>query len=438
VGLVTAVCLADKGFKVFCIDKDKVKVNMVRKAIAPIYEPNLEELLKRNKHRIIASIDAEHAIQESDVVMIAVGTPFDGKVIDLKYVKQASKKIGESIRGTYGYKVIVVKSTVIPGTTTDLVMPIVLGESNKTKEDVGFCMNPEFMREGNAVEDFQSPDRIVLGVTSARAEQMMRQVYAGFPNCNVFVTNPACAEMIKYSANSFLALCISYANEIARICERVKDVDSDEVFDGLILDRRISPMLRGKRIFPQLTSYLRPGCGFGGSCFPKDVKSLLAFEKKLGVEGGLLEALLYINRSQTKHVFSYGISVFGGKPETVAILGTAFKPDTDDIRESPGIKLAKVALEYNLKLRVHDYTALENTRAELGNKVIYCSTPMDAIRSADIIFITTIWNKYLEISDDEFEMNMKRNAVMIDCRGLYRNREKKSWRKKSGACLMLK
>ena len=244
--------------------------------------------------------------------------------------------------------------------------------------------------------------------------------------------NPTTAEMIKYTANSFLALTISYANEIARICENLDNVDSEEVFRGVFFDKRISPIVKNKRVFPELTTYLRSGCGFGGSCLPKDVKALLAFEKELGVQGSLLDGILSINKSQTEHIFQYGIRSFNGNARNITILGTAFKPNTDDVRESPGIKIAKIALNKGLRVTVHDFIALDNTKRIFGNKIYYFENPLEAIREADIIFVTTIWDEYLNISDEEFEKNMKPHAVMIDCRSLYRGRENKSWRKRIG------
>lgn len=432
VGLVSGVCLAEKGKVIFCIDKDRDKIKKIKEGVPPIYEPGLENLLKTNLERIYPTTNARVAIEKSDVIFIAVGTPFGKRRINLKYIEQASKEIGKIIKDTSGYKVIVVKSTVIPGTTLNVVKPIVFKESKKAENDIGFCMNPEFLREGSAVEDFLNPDRIILGVTSKKVEGIMREVYSAFSEYDILVTNPTTAEMIKYTANSFLALTISYANEIARICENLDNVDSEEVFRGVFFDKRISPIVKNKRVFPELTTYLRSGCGFGGSCLPKDVKALLAFEKELGVQGSLLDGILSINKSQTEHIFQYGIRSFNGNARNITILGTAFKPNTDDVRESPGIKIAKIALNKGLRVTVHDFIALDNTKRIFGNKIYYFENPLEAIREADIIFVTTIWDEYLNISDEEFEKNMKPHAVMIDCRSLYRGRENKSWRKRIG------
>ena len=432
VGLVSGVCLANTGKKVFCIDINEDKIQKIKNGIAPIYEPGLEELLKNNKDRIVPTTDAHSAIQQAEVVMIAVGTPFDGQHIDLSYIKQAAKEIGQAVKEMDTYVVVTVKSTVVPGTTMEVVRPIVLEESGKSEDEIGFCMNPEFLREGNAVEDFKEPDRIVLGVSSERAEEVMRRLYDGFPDTDVMVTNPTTAEMVKYTANTLLALNISYANEIARICETLEEVDSEDVFAGVIKDKRVSPIINGERITPKLTTYLRAGCGFGGSCFPKDVKALASFARDRKVDGKLLDGLLHINKSQMEHIFELGLKKHGGEPKKVAILGTAFKPDTDDIRESPGIRLAEFALERGMEVHVHDYKALENTRAEYGDQLHYHEEPLEAVKGADIVYVATIWEDYLQIADEAYEAKMADGGVMVDCRSLYKKRAEQPWRVRVG------
>jgi len=432
VGLVSGVCLANTGNHVYCIDKNEEKIKKIKKGISPIYEPGLDELLKRNLNNITPTTNPIAAIKDSQVIIIAVGTPFDGKHIDLSYVKQAAKEIGELIKETDEYKVIVVKSTVVPETTMKVVRPIVLKKSGKSDDEIGFAMNPEFLREGHAVEDFSQPDRIVLGVTSKKAEKILKEIYNGYSDATMIITNPTTAEMIKYTANSFLALLISYANEIARICEKLPGVDSEEVFNGVILDKRFSPVINGTRITPQLSAYLRAGIGFGGSCFPKDVKALHAFSEDNKVAGYLLKSLLQINKTQLEHVFSFGINNHNGKIEKIAILGTAFKPNTDDIREAPGIKLAQIALNKGIKVCVHDYIALQNTKDHFGSKIEYFDNPLDAIKKANIIFVTTIWPQYHSINDEEFERCMRKDAIMIDTRSHFKDRKARKWRYRIG------
>lgn len=432
VGLVTAVGLANTGKDIICIDNDQQKIDLIKKGISPIYERDLENLLTKNLDRIEATTDSCSAVRKSDVVFIAVGTPFDGEQIDLSCIKQASKEIGDAIKFSNGFKTIVVKSTVIPGTTVDVVRPIVLKQSGKTDKEVGFAMNPEFLREGNAVEDFISPDRIVLGITSAEVEIVLRDVYSGFTKSEILVTNPTTAEIIKYTANSFLALTISYANEVARICEKLPDVDSEKVFRGVIMDKRISPLINGERIVPGLASYLRAGIGFGGSCFPKDVKAFKALSDSFNVDGKLLSGLLYINETQLKYVFQTGLDKFKGKVKRITILGTAFKPDTDDIRESPGILLAELALKNSISVAVHDFIAISNTKKYFGDRVEYFDEPLEAVRTSDIVFVTTIWPQYQLISDEDFEKNLKEDAILIDTRSHFKERPHKPWRYRIG------
>ena len=432
VGLVSAVGLANTGHQVHCIDKDTDKIDKIKRGIAPIYEPGLEDLLKANQDRLIPTTDATSAIQQAAVIIIAVGTPFDGEHIDLSYIKQAARQIGQALKDVDHYVVVTVKSTVVPGTTQDVVRPIVLAESGKTESEIGFCMNPEFLREGNAVEDFTEPDRIVLGVSSERAGQVMRHMYQGYAGTDIMITNPSAAEMIKYTANSLLALNISYANEIARICETLNGVDSEEVFAGVFKDKRVSPIIDGQRITPSLTSYLRAGCGFGGSCFPKDVKALASFAKDQQVDSHLLPGLLEINRTQLTHIFKLGTDNYEGKPTTITILGTAFKPETDDIRESSGIRLAEMALEQGLEVHIQDYEALDNTRTHFGNRVRYHTDPLNAVKQANIIYVATIWKAYQDITDEQYQSVMKEDALMVDCRSLFKARPEQPWRVRVG------
>jgi len=433
VGLVTAICLADKGLTVYCIDKDREKIDKIKSGNAPIYEPGLDLLLKKVNSRLIPTTDSREAIKNSKVIFIAVGTPFDGKKIDLSQVKSASIELGYQLRNTKDYKVVVIKSTVIPETTRKVIIPLVLKHSKKGGSEIGFCMNPEFLREGKAIEDFNNPDRIVLGVSSKRVEKIMRKIYSAYKDADVFITNLTTAEMIKYTANSFLALTISFSNEISRICAKLNSVDSVEVFKGVILDKRISPIVKDIRIYPELVSYLHAGCGFGGSCFPKDVKALESFQYQLGLNSRLINGILSVNAEQIDFVFRTGIDNYRGKVlRNIGILGTAFKPDTDDIRESPGIKLAELALKNDFNVIVNDFVALENTRKYFGNKVKCEDNPLYVIKKSDLIFITTIWDKYKKINDRVYEKLLKRNALVIDCRALYSDRPSKKWRIKIG------
>ena len=362
-----------------------------------------------------------------------MGTPSKNGSIDLISVRQVAQEIGECLKDqTFGYKVIVVKSTVLPGTTIDIVQKLILEVSQKDSSQIGFCTNPEFLRVGHAVEDIQNPDRIILGVTDSKVAKVMQEVYSQFDSKYFIITSPTTAEMIKYTANSYLALNISYANEISRICEKLEGVDSEEVFKGVFWDRRISPIYNDERIFPQITSYLSAGCGFGGSCFPKDVEAFTSFARNLDLNSSLLESILEVNQNQINHVFNMGIKLCRKQVKNVAILGTAFKPETDDIRESSGLMMAQLAFDNDISVNIHDCQALEKTKNILGGKAHYYNNPLEAINNVDVVYVTTKWPQYLDIKDTDFEKNMKEHAIMIDSRSLFKNHKKQLWRYRVG------
>jgi len=290
VGLVSGVCLAEKGHKVICVDIDQAKVEKINKGIPPIYEPGLSELLRKNIYiNLTATTDLRHAVMDTDLSLIAVETPFDGTEIDLKYVKKVAEQIGAVLKEKAGYHLVVVKSTVVPGTTENVVVPILEQASGKKAgEDFGVGMNPEFLKEGEAIFDFMNPDRIVLGGIDERSINILNDLYGAFGNVDKDRTNSRTAELIKYASNSLLALLISFSNEIGNLCAAV-GVDVVEAMQGVHFDRRFTPMLpSGERIFPSMLTYLVAGCGFGGSCFPKDVNALIAYGKKMGVPMNLM------------------------------------------------------------------------------------------------------------------------------------------------------
>jgi len=358
VGLVSGVCLASKGHDVTCVDVDEAKVRQIQNGVPPIHEEGLEQLLKENVGRgLRVTTDLEAAVLDSDITLIAVGTPFDGQVIDLGYVREASRQIGEALRQKPGFHAVVVKSTVVPGTTDDVVSPIVAEASGKTVgQGFGVGMNPEFLAEGRAVEDFMKPDRIALGAGDPRTAELLEELYDIFPDADKVRTTPRTAEMIKYAANSLLATMISFANEIAAVCSAHEDVDVVEVLNGVHLDKRLSPILEdGRRVSAPVTTYIEAGCGFGGSCFPKDVKALVAHGTRSGVNMQLLESVLSINADQPELMVDLlRESVPELRGVEVAVLGLAFKPGTDDIRESPALSIVDSLLRAGASLRLYD------------------------------------------------------------------------------------
>ena len=283
VGLVSAVCLADKSHNVICVDSNVNKVDKINRAESPIYEVGLDELLSANINiNLNATTNLVNSVLNSDVSLIAVGTPFNGTEIDLKYIRQVAKEIGQVLKEKDDYHVIIVKSTVVPGTTDNVVIPILEKYSEKKAGiDFGVGMNPEFLREGQAIEDFMKPDRIVLGGIDERTHQKMTELYLSFSGVDILKTNNKTAEMVKYTSNSVLATLISFSNEIANLCSAIGDIDVVDVMKGVHLDKRISPILvNGDRVTPTITTYLEAGCGFGGSCFPKDVNALISHGNK--------------------------------------------------------------------------------------------------------------------------------------------------------------
>ena len=399
VGLVSGVCLSEKGHQVVCVDNDKLKVNKINSSNSPIYEKGLDELLLKNiDNGFIATVDLKNSVINSDISLLAVGTPFDGNEIDLKYVRQVSKEIGIALKEKNDYHVVVVKSTVVPGTTDEVVIPILEKYSGKKSGvDFGVGMNPEFLREGSAIYDFMSPDRIVLGGIDFKTRNIMSELYSPFNNVSILETNNKTAEMIKYTSNSLLASLISFSNEIGNLCSSIGDIDSLEVMKGVILDKRISPILdSGDRVVPSITSYLEAGCGFGGSCFPKDVKALIQHGEKHSQSMQLLKSVIDINYKQPFEVLNrlkkYHNKFNGLK---ISILGLAFKPGTNDMRESPAIPIINKLNEEGAIIRAFDPVAEEEAKIVFnGFDITYCRSIESSLDEAQVILLLTRWPEF--------------------------------------------
>lgn len=400
VGLVSGACLAQLGHSVVCVDVDPRKVDMITERNPPIYEKGLQELLDANvPERLTATTDLHHAVLNSEVSLIAVGTPFDGELIDLTFIRQVALEIGTALRRKPGYHLVVVKSTVVPGTTTDVVLPILEEASGKKAgEDFGVGMNPEFLREGEAIEDFMSPDRIVLGGIDERSIDVLGELYSVFDTADIVRTDPRTAEMIKYTANSLLATLISFSNEIANLCA-VQSVDVAEAMLGVHLDRRFSPILdSGERITPGFVSYVWPGAGFGGSCFPKDVKALVAHGERAGVSMQLLQSVIDVNSRQPMKMLELVRARLGNLDGmAVTVLGVAFKPGTDDIRESPSLPVIRALVEEGAVVTAYDPIARHEATQVLGDIVRFEDTVEDAIRGAKAILLMTAWPEFGEL-----------------------------------------
>lgn len=424
VGLTVGTCLAELGNDVICVDVDEKKINELNNGKVPIYEPGLEDMLERNfkEKRISFTTDIKKAIESSDVIFIAVGTP-PGKdhKADLSFVKQVAKDVGTYMNS---YKVVVDKSTVPVG-TAQLVSEIIKdaqkskifgtnGVGNQ-KESIEFDVvsNPEFLREGEAINDFMVPDRVVIGVDSEKARKIMEDIYKGIARTNrpIMFTDTKSAEIIKYASNAMLATRISFMNEIARLCEK-SGGDVKEVAKGMGLDSRIGPR------------FLQAGVGYGGSCFPKDVKALAQTMNHHETESKILQAVEQVNEEQKRSLLPKIKSLLpdlNGK--TIAIWGLAFKPKTDDMREAPSIVIIGQLQEEGVKIRAFDPEA-EETAKKVLNDVEYVSDPYDAIKDADALVIVTEWNEFRNLDKEKMKALLKQPNI-IDGRNVYGPEEMK-------------
>ena len=385
VGLVTGVCFAKLGNDVICVDVDQEKIEMINRGVSPIYEEGLEQLLVENKGRIEGTRDYEYAIQNTDVTFICVGTPSkDNGSIDLKFVKEAAEEIGKQLRSKDRWHLVVVKSTVLPGTTGGVVLPLLERHSGKKAGvDFGVAMNPEFLREGVAVRDFLEPDRIVIGYYDDKSREVLRRLYSGF-SCSIVETSLSAAEMIKYASNAFLATKISFINEIGNICKKL-GIDTYEVADGMGLDKRIG------------RAFLDSGIGWGGSCFPKDTKALLKWAEELGGELKIIKSAVDVNKTQPlvvidllkKHVNNL-------KDVKVGVLGLAFKPDTDDVRESRSIPIVRELLKEGVEILAYDPKAMENFK-KIFPDIKYCSSAKEILDECSIILVLTKWEEFKDL-----------------------------------------
>ncbi len=403
VGLVSGACFAAKGHQVVCVDIDPERVQAINEGRVPFFEAGLEKLVQEQLTQgLRASLDLPAAVADADVILIAVGTPFDGHRLDLRHIEKASRQVGEALRDHTGVPLVLVKSTVLPGTTDGLVREqLEAGSGRKVGEGFSLGMNPEFLREGQAVSDFMVPDRIVLGGSDDRSHEIQAELYRDFPCPDVIRTDNSTAEMIKYTSNSLLATLISFSNEIGNLCATLPGVDVRKVMSGVHLDKRLAPILdrsveADERIRPGILTYLEAGCGFGGSCLPKDVQSLIAFGEDRGASMGILDSVIQLNRRQPEHTLSLIRRHFPDlKGLSVAILGLAFKPGTSDIRESPALPVIRSLLGDGAHLRAYDPAALDTTRAALGpelsSAVRFTDDLAEAVDGVSAAVILTSW-----------------------------------------------
>lgn len=419
VGLVTGACLAELGHSVVCVDLDPAKVALINGGQPPIHEAGLPELLQRHAgRRLRASTDLAAAVAETEISFIAVGTPALGGRIDLQYVERAAADIGAALRDQSGYHVVVVKSTVVPGSTEGPVCRALENASGKRAgEDFGLGMNPEFLTEGSAVQDFLHPDRLVLGAVDARSQEQLLRLYAGFDAAVPrILTRPATAEMIKYASNALLATLISFSNEIARLCSAVGGVDAIDVMRGVHQSAYLTVSRDGERRSAPIASFLEPGCGFGGSCLPKDVTALVGQGQEYGLPMPLLRSVLDINRGQPEEVLRLVARHHAGlQGVPVTVLGLAFKPDTDDLRESPAFPILQRLREAGAQLTAYDPVARPLGHPALA-EVTLADSLEQAVAQAEVIVLVTRWNEFRELP--ALLRRQQRQPLVVDGRRL--------------------
>ncbi len=408
-----AVCLAKHGYKVVGIDSDQHVHDQLAKAEAPFYEPNLKEYLAAALKNESLTTTRDYSLSsQSEIAYIAVGTPSrsDG-AIDLSYVEQAADMIGESLRHVKHHQLVVIKSTVTPGTARNIVKPRLERQSGKRAGvDFSVCSNPEFLREGNAIHDTEYPDRIIIGSDDSLAIQKLEKVYEEFHGNDfpaVIRTSFENAELTKYANNAFLATKVSFINSIAGIAERIPNADVKSVAAGIGLDSRIG------------SQFLSAGLGWGGSCLPKDVSALLSFSNKMGYDAELIAATAETNRKQAQKAVQFARQTLGSLAgKCVSVLGLAFKPETDDMRDAVSISVINSLLEAKAKVKVYDPKAMDNAKRIFGNRIEFASDSLKCLEGAECCILVTEWDEFKSLGPESFLQKMRR-PIVVDGRRLY-------------------
>jgi UDPglucose 6-dehydrogenase len=414
VGLSTAVGFASRGYRVTTSTHDEEKAAKINRGIPPFYEPGLEKLLKHTvkNQKLECILSSAEAVARTDITFVATGTPSrqDGS-IDLKYIEVSAREIGEALKKKESYHLVVIKSTVIPGTTENLVKPTIEKYSGKKCcVDFGLCMSPEFLRQGSSLHDTLNPDRIVIGGQDQRSGDVLEALYREFHGEKtppIIRTNPSSAELIKYASNGLLATKISFMNTIANMCEKIPGADVKKVAAAVGLDKRIGP------------EFLNAGVGYGGSCFPKDVKAIIAFSKRMRYEPELLEAVERVNDTQPQKAVQLCKNLLGDlKGKKIAVLGLSFKSNTDDMREARSIPIINQLLEEGAKIKAYDPAAIENAKVIFNRKIVYASSVVDCLKGADCCILVTEWEQFTKLKPKDFIGNMKQ-PILVDGRRIY-------------------
>jgi UDPglucose 6-dehydrogenase len=419
VGLCTAVGFASKGYNVIASTHDAKKAAKINNGIPPFHEPNLQKLLEetiQNGHLKCLINQTKEAVVETDLTFNAVGTPSrpDGS-INLQFIETSTRNIGKALNQKSTYHVVVIKSTVIPGTTQNIVRPILEKESKrKCGSDFGLCMNPEFLRQGSAFEDTLHTDRIVIGEYDKKSGDTLENLYKDFYGKNTpttIRTTLSTAELVKYASNSLLATKISFINTIANICEKIPGTDVEIVANAVGLDKRIGPL------------FLNAGLGYGGSCLPKDVKALIAYSKNLGYRLKLLESVESVNKAQPLKAVEFCRKLLGNlKGKHVAILGLAFKADTDDMREARATPIIDQLINEGANVTAYDPAAIPNARSIFKDKIKYASSVIQCLKNTDCCILVTEWEEFKKLKPEGFTKNMKQ-PILIDGRRIYNPEE---------------
>ena len=421
VGLVSGVCLASKGHKITCFDSNKFTIDMLNKGESPIHEDGLIELMRKSEKNIsfeTLNSSTESSLKDFDAIIIAVGTPTVDNKIDLSQIHSVAITIGKVLKNSKKFVSLILKSTVLPGTTDTYFRNIVENKSGKKLGQFGLGMNPEFLREGKAVNDFLSPDRIILGYEDLGTLNVLKKMYSPW-DCQKVELNTRSAEMMKYVNNSLLATLISSVNEYANIARKLGGIDFKKVMHGVHLDNRWSPSKKdGTKLFPDILEYLKPGCGFGGSCFPKDIKAFSTLASETSIKPNIIDSVIAVNDGQPNCI----IEMLEDKVKDlynkrVLLLGLAFKPDTDDARESVSIKLLNLLNKKVLSLSAHDPLAIENAKKLISPSlnINFINNWEAELYKADVIIIATNWKIYKSINKLADSLSKK---VLFDTRSM--------------------
>jgi len=420
VGLTTAICLASMKHEISIFDVNKEKIKQIQDKKLPFFENGLQEMLENviSSNNLIPVKNLNELVEKTEGCFICVGTPTKDNSIDLTQIIDAVKSLAHSIKenNKKDYKIII-RSTVVPNTTKNTILPIL---SEKLSElNFGLSVVPEFLREGKALNDFMNPDKIVIGSLDKNSKIFVKKIFHDFKDkCEFVETNPESAELIKYTNNAFFSMLISFSNEIANISEKIPGVDAHEILKALVSDKRITSIVNNEKIIPSLDAYLIPGCGFGGSCFPKDVQAILDYANKNKISTPLLKAILDINAERPNKMILLSESILGTlKNKKVSILGLTFKPETDDLRSSPALDAIKILLEKDVEISAYDpILKLKPDLIKLPQECNVCFRIDDALKDSDIAMIFTKWSEF-ELLDSKFLKQFMKNPIIIDGRG---------------------